>query len=292
MEDWIKAGKIAAEVLDYGRRLIKIDSSILDVVEKIESKIISFGGQPAFPVNISINYIAAHYTAYKDDKTKFKENDLVKLDIGVHVNGAIGDNAATIDLGNNKELVLASRNALDEGVKIAKEGTQAREIGYVIQNKIQEFNFSPVINLSGHRLDRFKVHAGLTIPNYDNGDKTKLEKDMIIAIEPFATTGKGEIFESSNATLYSVVKKKGIRSPMTRDVFKEIESFHGLPFTTRWLTRKFPKGKVAFALKELMQSGIIRDYPPLPEVAKGVVSQAEHTIRVDEKIEILTKGSV
>ncbi|MBI2667360.1 type II methionyl aminopeptidase [Candidatus Woesearchaeota archaeon] len=283
MEDWIKAGKIAAEVLDYGRKLIKIDSSMLDVVEKIESKIISLGGQPAFPVNISVNYIAAHYTAYKDDKTKFKENDLVKLDVGVHVNGAIGDNAATIDLGNNKELVLASRNALDEAVKIAKEGTEAREIGYVIQNKIQEFNFSPVINLSGHRLDRFKVHAGLTIPNYDNGDKTILEKDMIIAIEPFATDGEGKVIEGKGSDIFKLLNKKPVRNEYARKILNEIEKYNGLPFSKRWIN--LPMKDLSFNILEREKA--IYQYPQLIEVSRGLVSQAEHTVMIGKGV--LTK---
>ncbi len=283
MDDWIKAGKIAVEALEYGKKLIKVDASILDIVEKIESKIISLGANPAFPVNISMNYIAAHYTAYKDDKTKFQQGDLVKLDIGVHVNGAIGDNAVTIDLGNNKELVEASKEALGEAIKISKEGTEVREIGYVIQSKIKEFNLAPIINLSGHKLDRYKVHAGLTIPNYDNNDKTKLEKDMIIAIEPFATNGEGKVIEGKGSDIFKLIKKKPVRNDHARKVLNFIEQYNGLPFAKRWIN--MPMKDLAFNILE--REGIIYQYPQLIEISRGLVSQAEHTVMIGKGV--LTK---
>ncbi|MDP6642233.1 MAG: type II methionyl aminopeptidase [Candidatus Nanoarchaeia archaeon] len=283
MDDWVKAGKIAAEVLDYGKKLIKIDESILKITEKIESRIKSLGGEPAFPINISTNYIAAHYTASKEDKNRFKEGDLVKLDVGVHVNGAIGDNAVTIDLGKNKLLVDASKSALNEAVKIVKEGLEVREIGKVIQTKIQEHGFSPVINLSGHRMDIFNVHAGLTIPNYDNGDKTRLEKDMIIAIEPFATNGEGKVIEGKGSDIFKLLKKKPVRNEHARKILKIIEKYQGLPFAKRWIDSSMKD--LAFNILE--REKIIHQYPQLIESSRGLVSQAEHTVMVGKGI--LTK---
>ena len=280
MDDWIKAGKIAAEVLEYGKKLIKVNEPLLDVAEKVEAKIISFGGKPAFPVNISANYIAAHYTAYKDDKTRFNEGDLIKLDVGVHVNGAIGDNALTIDLGNNEDLVKASREALNEAVKIAKEGTEVREIGYVIQSKIQEFGFSPVINLSGHKMDLYKVHAGLTIPNYDNRDKTKLEKDFVIAIEPFATDGEGKVIEGKGSDIFRLLNKKSVRNEHARRILREIEKYDGLPFAKRWINS--PMKDLAFNILE--REKVIHQYPQLIESSRGLVSQAEHTVIIGKGV--------
>jgi methionyl aminopeptidase len=283
MDDWSKAGRIAAEVLEYGKKLIKIDESVLSIIEKIESKTKSLGGEPAFPINVSTNHIAAHYTAYKDDKTIFKEGDLVKLDVGVHINGAIGDNAVTIDLGENKLLVEASKEALDEAVKIVKEGLEVREIGRVIQSKIQEHGFAPVINLSGHRMDIFNVHAGLTIPNYDNGDKTKIEKDMIIAIEPFATNGEGKVIEGKGSDIFKLLNKKPVRNEYARKILKIIEKYQGLPFAKRWIDS--PMKDLAFNILE--REKIIHQYPQLIESSRGLVSQAEHTVMVGKGI--LTK---
>src|SRR3989339_332301 len=146
MKDWIKAGKIAAEVLDYGCGMVKSGISLLEVTDKIENKIEKSGGKCAFPVQFSINDLAAHYTASFDDKTKFKKGDLVKLDVGVHVNGAIGDNARTIDLGNNKKIVDASLDALNEVIKLVREGKNSGIFMIVSDKNIRDNISREVLN--------------------------------------------------------------------------------------------------------------------------------------------------
>ncbi len=288
-DNYIKAGKIAAEVLEYGKGLIKKNSSLLEVTDKIEKKIFELGAKPSFPVQISLNDAAAHYCPDKDDKTIF-EDQLCCLDVGVHVNGAIGDNALTVDLsGKNTELVKASREAVNEALKIIQIGTKLGEIGKVIQETIESFEFKPVRNLSGHGLESYNIHGKPTIPNYDNGDDTKLQKGQVIAIEPFATPGSGMIHEKGIATVFSQIAKKPVRVDFVRDILKQIESYEMLPFTKRWLTAKFSEPKVNYALKQLEQLEIIRGYPPLVERSEALVSQAEHSVIVDDKIIVTTK---
>ncbi len=288
-DDYIKAGKIAAEVLQYGKGLIKKGESLLKVTDKIEKKIYELKAEPAFPVQISLNDAAAHYCPDSEDKTVF-EDQLCCLDVGVHVDGAIGDNALTVDLsGQNSELVKASREALNEAIKIIQIGTKLRYIGKVIGKTIESFGFKPVRNLSGHGLDLYNIHSRPTIPNFDSGDETELKKGQVIAIEPFATPGAGLIHEKGEATVFVQVVKKSVRVGFVRDIMKQIESYQSLPFTKRWLTAKFSKPKVNYALKQLKQLEIIKDYAPLVEKSEGLVSQAEHTVIVDDKIIITTK---
>ena len=290
IQDWRKAGKIAAEAREYGKNLIKKQASLLEVSDKIEKKIEQLGGKPAFPVQISCDHFAAHYCADPDDKTIF-ENQLICLDVGVHVNGAIGDNACSVDLsGKNEDLVKASKQALENATKILQIGTTLSEIGKTIQETIQSFGFSPIKNLSGHGLDLFQIHTPPSIPNFDNGNKETLKKGQIIAIEPFATNGVGMIYETERANIFSLKSAKPVRSPFARQILKFIaEEYQTLPFTTRWLSRKFGLGKTNLALKELLNKGIIDKFPPLPEKNKGLVSQAENTFLIDDKVEVLTK---
>ena len=290
-QNYIKAGKISAEVLEYGKSLIKKGNSLLDATEKIEKKIYELGGKPAFPVQISCNEIAAHFCVEEDDKTIFDEQ-VVSLDLGVHVDGAIGDNAYTIDLSQSyDDLVKAAQKALEEALKIINVGTELREIGKIINDTIAGYGYNPVRNLSGHGLDLYNIHTKPTIPNIDNGDKTILKKGMVFAIEPFATTGSGVVHESGLPTVFMLEHKKPVRSPITREVLKEIEDYHGMPFAKRWLMRKFG-AKANFALRELTQLGIIHQFPPLVEVNKGIVTQAEHSILIDDEGEVvvLTKA--
>lgn len=288
MEDWEKAGRIAAEVLDFGKRLVKAEVTLLEVAEKIDEKIISLGGKPAFPVNISINHIAAHYTPYPDDQTTFKENDLVKLDVGVHIEGAIGDTACTIDLGDHKELVEASERALNEALKMFVPGTKIGEIGRVVQKTINEYNLTPIINLTGHQVEKYDLHAGITIPNYDNKDPHMLKEGEIFAVEPFATNGEGRVTEGKPSGIYKIATIKQVRDPKIRKMIQFMaEEYHELPFAKRWIVKKFPNAN--FALTLLENQGIIQQYPQLPEKTKGLVSQAEHTVIVSEKPKVTTR---
>jgi len=291
-QDYLKAGKISAEALEYGKSLIKKGNSLLDATEKIEAKIFELGGKPAFPVQISCNEIAAHFCAEEDDKTIFDEQ-VVCLDLGVHFNGAIGDNAWTIDLsGKYNDLVKAAQKALEEALKIINVGIELRQIGKVINDTIAGYGYTPVRNLSGHGLDLYNIHAKPTIPNIDNGDKSSLKKGMAFAVEPFATTGSGVVQEKGAPSVFMLERKKPVRIPITREVLKAVEDYSGLPFAKRWLTRKFG-AKASFALRELVQLGMLHQFPPLAEVNKGIVTQAEHSVLIDEQGEVvvLTKKS-
>ena len=289
-QNYIKAGRISAEVLEYGKSLIKKGNSILEATELIEKKIFELGGKPAFPVQISCNEIAAHFCVEEDDKTIF-DSQVVCLDLGVHVNGAIGDNAYTIDLsGSYNDLVKAAQKALDEALKIINVGTELREIGKVINDTIKSYGYNPVRNLSGHGLDLYNIHTKPTVPNIDDGNKTKLTKGMAFAVEPFATTGAGVVAEKGLPSVFMLEHPRNVRSPITREVLKEIISYGGLPFAKRWLARKFG-AKANFALRELTQLGMVHQFPPLVEVNNGIVTQAEHSILIDDngEVVVLTK---
>ena len=287
LESYQKAGKIAAEALAYGKSLIKKGSKVLDVCNNVEEKIFHLGAKPAFPAQISMNEIAAHFCP-EDDELVFSDQ-LVSLDVGVHIDGCIGDNAATVDLsGKNSELVKASEEALKAAIEKVKIGIKLSEIGKAIENAITSYGFKPVRNLSGHGLDTYNVHSSPTVPNFDDKSDIKLEKG-VIAIEPFATNGAGLIHEKGEASVFSLIGKKSVRVGFVRDILKQIGSYEGLPFTTRWLTKNFSDAQVSYALNQIRQLGILREYPPLVERQNGLVSQAEHSLWVDDEIIILTR---
>ena len=291
-QHYIKAGKISAEALEYGKSLIKKGNSLFDATEKIENKILELGGKPAFPVQFALNEVAAHFCITEEDKDLAFEDQVVSLDLGVHVKGAIGDNAYTIDLsGKYSDLVKAAQKALEEALKIAAVGTELREIGKTINDTIKSYGYNPVRNLSGHGIDLYNIHSKPTIPNIDNGDKTKLHKGMAFAIEPFATTGAGVVGEKGHPTVFMIEHPKAVRSPITREVLKEISNYEGLPFAEWWLTRKFG-AKAKFALRELNQLGMIHQFPPLVETSNGIVTQAEHSLLIDDEVEVVVLTKV
>jgi methionyl aminopeptidase len=293
LDSYIQAGKIAAKALDYGASLIQEGALLLDVTEAVEEKIISLGGNFAFPPQISLNDVAAHYCSPYDDDTQFKHGDIAKLDVGVHINGFVADTARTVVLSDDANLKLlaeASRAALAAALKIVRPGIRVSEIGAAIEREIKSRGFNPVINLSGHGLGKFIIHDSPSIPNFNAPINVVLHEDQVIAIEPFASTGAGMIYESSNATIYALEKIQPVRSPMTREVLKTIENYNSLPFTQRWLVKKHGLGKTMFAIKELRTLGILKEYPPLPDKGHGMVSQAEHTVIVRDKPIVTTRA--
>jgi methionyl aminopeptidase len=274
LEKYRKAGVILKEVRANAIPLVKKGAKLLDVANAIEREIAEKGGRPAFPVNISVNSEAAHDTPGIDDERVFGD-DMVKVDIGVHVDGYIADTAVTVDLSGNPDLVKASQKALEEAIKLVRPGVNTSEIGKVIEETIEGFGFKPVYNLTGHGLERYVQHAEPPIPNKRIGQGVALEEGQVIAIEPFATNGIGIVVEGSFIEIFSLLKMKPVRMPHEREVLKAIQQYNGLPFARRWLADiKY----VDKWLTSLMRQGIINGYPVLVEHQRGLVSQAEHTM--------------
>ncbi len=291
LTEWRKAGHIAHEALIYGASLIKPGVKFSDISDAVEKKIKELGGDLAFPVNISINTTAAHDVPYSVEDREFTKDDLIKLDVGAQVNGAIGDNAMTIDLtGKYAKLSQAAKEARDEAIKLLKPGLQIRKIGKMVETTIMKYGFQPVRNLSGHSIDEYIVHSGTIIPNFDDGNEETLKEGMVIAIEPFATDGEGLIHEASNAEIFALVEKKPVRSLAAREALKLLEERKGLPTSTRWLAKRMGALKANLAMKEMNQLDMLQTWPPLVEVKKGMVSQWENTILITKDgHEILTK---
>jgi len=283
----IKAGEIGKKIKEYAKTIVKKDILLLEIAEKIESKIIELGGKPAFPTNLSINEIAAHYTPSYNDETK--AHGLLKVDMGVHINGWVADFTFSVDLENNEEnkkLIEASKKALDKAIEKAEQKEPLGEIGKAIQDVIESYGFSPIINLTGHEMEEYQLHAGLVIPNISTGNREKL-KSGLYAIEPFTTNGSGKIYEGKMSGIYALENDRKVRNPEARNVLSFIiEEYKTLPFCSRWLVKKFGT-KALLALKQLEDNGNVHQYPQLIEGSKAKVAQSEDTILVDEKGEVI-----
>jgi len=284
IEKYIEAGRILSEVRKEAAGKVQEGVSLLLLAEHTENLIREKGGEPAFPVNISRNDEAAHATPSINDKRIFGK-DMVKLDIGVHIDGYIADTAITVDLSGNPELVKASESALEEAIKIIHNGVNTSEIGSVIEETISSFGYRPVINLTGHGLEQYVQHAPPSIPNRQTPHGVELKEGDIVAIEPFATDGAGKIYDAGNAEIYRLVVNKQVRHPGARKLLKEIEKYKTLPFAKRWLGER-----VDFALLQLLRANIVQSYPVLKEAKGGLISQAEHTVIVTEDgCEVITE---
>ena len=276
LQNYMEAGALASVILKKGAGEIRTGVSYLELVESIENRVKEEGAELAFPLNVSLNEDAAHDTASTGDTRVFAKGDVVKLDLGVQVDGYIADTATTVDLGNNSLLLEASRQALEAAIKNVRPGVTAGELGAVIQAEIESRGYRPISNLTGHGLDQFVIHKPPTIPNVAVNGGAVLEEGMVFAIEPFATTGSGRVSEKARMEIYSQIAQKPVRIPSARAVIENIQERRGLPFARRWLHDR----KMDMALAGLVRSQVLTVYPVLSDVAGSLVSQHEHTLIV------------
>jgi methionyl aminopeptidase len=291
-QNFLKAGAIAREVRAFGKALIKTGASYNDIIGQILKKIGELGAIPAFPPQMALDAVAAHFLPQPGYDHIFSK-EVVKLDIGVCYQGAIGDCAVTVDLsGQHQALIDAAEAALANAEKIIEVGLPVREIGKEIARTIASYNLKPVKNLSGHGLGYYRVHTAPTIPNYDDDSKVVLKPGMTFAIEPFATNGKGMIYEGENPTIYSLAADRPLKSDLARRVLATIKTFHGLPFSIHdLLTNGLNLIEAKVGLTELHTAGVVLGYPPLIEEGGGIVAQAENSVLIDNqgKVSITTR---
>lgn len=281
--NFIRAGAFAKEVRAFGKSLIKPGASYNDVIAQVNQKILELGARPAFPPQIALNDVAAHFLPEPDEDIIFAD-EVVKLDVGVCYQGAIGDCAVTVDLsGKYKNLVDAAEACLLAAEQSVKVGQPLREIGRIIEQTAHSYGLKPIQNLSGHGLGYYKIHTPPMIPNYDNRSTAVVKPGMTFAIEPFTTTGVGLIYEVDEPTIFSFIKNRPVRSDLSKALLNRIKDFSGLPFAIHELiSEELPLSKVRKGLGELLKIEAIAGYGPLLEEGHGMVAQAENSVLVDE----------
>ena len=296
-----KSGQILAQSLEYALSITKPGAKLVDIADKVESLIRKNSAQPAFPVNISINEIAAHYSPVIFDDLTIPEKSIVKIDAGVHVNGYITDAARTIVFDEKwEQMKQLARKALDKALAIISPGTTVYEVGETVEKAISKEGFKPIFNLSGHSLAQYSLHDGLSIPNY-NVPKRMRNKSQIFfkagrayAVEPFVTTGKGRVKDDRDMTIYRQFREINIEKlpRKVREGYKYInDNFHKMPFSPRWLfNENFEVEEVEDIMNDLLNRNIVYGYSVLVESTGAPVTQAEETIFVGKnKTYILTE---
>ena len=293
LKKYREAGKIARKVREDVRRFVREGMAVIEVCEWVEDKIRRLGGQPAFPCNVSINHIAAHYTSPTNDKSIIPEKSLVKVDIGVHVDGYIADTAITLCFDPELEfLEETARQALMKGIEIIRPGMSTSEFGSAIQRFIESRGLKPISNLTGHQIDRYLIHTGKSLPNVSHFSLSKIREGEIFAIEPFVTTrdGAGRVRDGPPGNIYRLVKQKSVKDQDANKILTYIKNhYRTLPFAERWLRKVFPRKSFDESFQKLLRSRILMAYPVFIEVKGKPVAQAEHTVLITrDGCEVLT----
>jgi len=281
IHDYLNAGKIAAEIRENARKKHHVGSTLFEICESIEKEINKKGGKCAFPVNTSLNEIAAHYTAEPNDQKTVQDTDLLKIDLGVQINGYIADTAVTVCYDPKFDyLIQAAEAALKDAISMIRAGVKSSDVGKKIENTIKQMGGVPIANLSGHSLEQYTIHAGKSIPNVWSIGSFSFLPTEAYACEPFVTTrdGLGFVREGKTRNIFSLVSRKKTKDPECDKLVDYIwEKFNMLPFALRWFLPQWEEKTARNLLEKLTKHKVVRSYPVLIEANGQRVAQAEHT---------------
>jgi methionyl aminopeptidase len=297
LDSFKKSGEIVARLRKEIPGLVKYGKPAIEICDGLEQRIRDYGGKPAFPVNVGINDVAAHYTSPPGDTLSIPSASLVKVDFGVHVDGYATDTSVTVCLDPRFEpLAQAADEALQNAIRAFKPGVKLSEIGRIVQTTITRFGLRPISNLTGHKIERYNLHAGKSVPSVSamgmNG--AKIEEGEVFAIEPFVTFSRaqGTVTNGSSAYIYRFVKPKGAITEDSKKVLAFVHAnFSTLPFASRWLEKAFSRDVSMKAIQDLIRNKCISAYPVLVEATGSPVAQSEHTVIVNHDSCTVLTGS-
>ncbi len=285
LDSFHKSGDIIARLRKEVPDLVKPGKPALKICEELENRIRELGGKPAFPVNVGINEVAAHYTSPPGDTLTIPPACLVKVDFGVHVDGYLTDTAVTVFFDPKFEpMAHAADEALQNAIRAFRPGVKMSEVGRIVQSTVDRYGFQPIRNLTGHSIERYAIHAGKSVPNVPQMNGERIKEGEVYAIEPFVTlaTAGGAVANLAPAHIFRFVKLKGAKNEESRRVLAEIQArFATLPFAARWLEGDFPREVVVRAVHDLIKDRCVGSYPVLVEETGKPVAQAEHTVLVN-----------
>jgi methionyl aminopeptidase len=284
LEKFRRSGKILRETREEMRGFVREGMPIIKVCEKAENLIRAKGGKPAFPCNVSINEVAAHYTSPPKDSRTIPEKSIVKVDIGAHVDGYVTDTAVTVCFNPEyASLVETAERALKTAVDSILPEMSTSKLGSIIEKTIKSRGFKPISNLTGHQVGRYLVHAGTSLPNVPHLFSSKINLGGVYAIEPFVTvpSAAGKVEDREEATIFRFLKSRSLKNLHAKQLLKYVEEkFRTLPFAERWLQGVVPEEHYQEAFKELLASKALMGYPIFVEASRKIVAQAEHTVLI------------
>lgn len=283
VEEILKAGRIVKEVREKVSEFVREGVKVLEVCERVEEEIRRLGGEPAFPCNVGIDSVGAHYTSPPEDRSLLSAGSLVKVDLGAQVNGFVADSAITVSLGSDyEEMIKAAEEALERAIRAVSVGGKISEVGVVVEKAIKSHGYKPISNLTGHKISKYTIHAGVSVPNVATKNGGRFEPWSVYAIEPFVTLpdASGEVVNGPPGNILHIIKLKGPKDQVARRYFDNLwRSYRTLPFARRWVSLS-----EGYSLTEALVAGrFLYEYPVLVERSGRTIAQAEHTLLTTDK---------
>ncbi|KAH6986176.1 methionine aminopeptidase 2-like protein [Ilyonectria robusta] len=316
LTDYREAAEVHRQVRQWAQKTIKPGQTLTDIANGIEDSVRALTGHQGltdgdaqiagmgFPTGLSLNHCAAHYTPNAGNKMVLKQEDVMKVDFGVHVNGRIVDSAFTMSFEPKYDnLLLAVKEATNAGIREAGIDARVGEIGGVIQETMESFEVEidgttypvkSIRNLTGHNILPYSIHGTKAVPIVKSNDQTKMEEGDVFAIETFGSTGNGYVRDDMETSHYA---KRGdsqhidLRLSSAKSLLNVInKNFGTLPFCRRYLDR-LGQDKYLLGLNSLVNNGIVEAYPPLCDKTGSYTAQFEHTILIRPTVkEVISRG--
>lgn len=263
LNDYREAAEIHRQVRQYAQKSIKPGQTLTEIAETIENSVRSLTGHSGltegdamvagmgFPCGLSLNHCAAHYTPNAGNKMVLQQDDVMKVDFGVHVNGRIVDSAFTVAFESKYDnLLKAVKEATNAGIREAGIDARVGEIGSVIQETMESFEVEidgttypvkSIRNLTGHNILPYSIHGTKAVPIVKSNDQTKMEEGDVFAIETFGSTGNGYVRDDMEVSHYAKnadVQHVDLRLSSAKTLLNVInKNFGTLPFCRRYLDR-------------------------------------------------------
>ncbi|KAH6641705.1 methionine aminopeptidase 2-like protein [Chaetomium tenue] len=316
LNDYRHAAEAHRQVRQWAAKNIKPGQSLTDIANGIEDSVRALVGHQGleegdaliagmgFPTGLSINHCAAHYTPNAGNKMILQQDDVMKIDFGVQVNGNIVDSAFTMAFNPRYDPLLeAVKAATNAGIKEAGIDVRLGEIGGVIQEVMESYEVEidgttypvkPIRNLNGHTILPYNIHGGKSVPIVKSNDTTKMEEGDVFAIETFGSTGGGHVIEDGEVSHYAKrtdAPKVDLRLSSAKSLLSVInKNFGTLPWCRRYLDR-LGQEKYLLGLNNLVSNGIVEAYPPLVDKKGSYTAQFEHTILIRPTVkEVISRG--
>ena len=319
LSDYRRGAEAHRQVRQHAQKNIKPGQTLTEIAEGIEKGVRALTGHQGlvegdnirggmgFPTGLSINHCAAHYTPNAGNKMVLQQDDVMKVDIGAHINGLIVDSAFTLAFNPRYDNLLAAvKDATNTGVREAGIDVRVGDIGAAIQETMESYEVEldgqtlpvkAIKNLNGHDIVPYSIHGGKSVPIVKSNDQTKMEEGEIFAIETFGSTGKGYVrddvslhsfpmwpecsahrnqLETSHYAKRADAPNVALRVSSARSLLNTItKNFGTLPFCRRYLDR-LGHEKYLLGLNNLVQTGVVEAYPPLCDQKGSYTAQFEH----------------
>lgn len=316
LTEYRQGAEVHRQVRQWAQKNIKPGMTLTEIAEGIEDGVRHLTGHlgleegdnlkggMGFPTGLSLNHCAAHYTPNAGNKMVLQQEDVMKVDFGVHINGRIVDSAFTVAFDHKYDpLLQAVKEATNTGIKEAGIDVRMSDIGAAIQEVMESYEVQLdgqthqvkcIRNLNGHNINQFEIHGGKSVPIVKGSDQTKMEEGETFAIETFGSTGKGYVRDDMETSHYAKrvdAPKVALRVSSAKTLLNSItKNFGTLPFCRRYLDR-LGNDKYLLGLNNLVQSGIVEAYPPLCDVKGSYTAQFEHTILLRPTVkEVISRG--